>query len=53
MGGPALRTVGMEKAECFYIFCGTLSEGIFVFYIVICYVLRMGGVLAADYYIIV
>ena len=53
MGGPAGRTVGMEKAECFYIFCGTLSEGMFVSYIVVCYVLRMGVVLAADYYIIV
>ena len=53
MEGPALWTGGMEKAESFYIFCGTLSEGMFVSYIVVCYVLRMGGVLAADYYIIV
>ena len=53
MGGPAGQTDGMEKGECPYIFCGTLSRGIFVFYIVICYVLRMGGFLAADYCIIV
>ena len=53
MGGRALWIVGMGKVGCFYIFCGTLNGGISVSYIVVCYVLRMGGVLAADYYIIV
>ena len=45
MEGPALLTVGMEKVEFFYIFCGILSEGMCVSYIIVCYVCRMGGVL--------